>query len=589
MQGNTDLKTASRRKFIKHSGGLLTTSLLGYSACSNTNTAPDTVFYNGNIITVDSNFSIAQAVAIQGDRFCAVGSNEDILRSAGRTTAKVDLGGQTVVPGLIEAHAHPESASLSEIDEPLSNPRTVDECLAWIKQQADSKPDGEWITHPKLFQTRLKELRSPTLEELDSLSPDNPVFLNASYGGTINTACMRACGITHQTDHEGLLRDPLTGRLNGKMLVTAFGLLKRPPRKDYSLQERARALEKMHRLYNKVGFTSTTSGGLRVKDVELYRYLRANGMLTIRVHANIYAAFPFKGKTHEEIRASLETLGQPTGSGDEWIRIGRLKTTIDGGILTGTAYLRQPWGTRAGEVFGVDDPGYRGIPRMTADEFASLVQVGAEAGWAMTAHCTGGGGVDLMLDAYEKVNRTIDVRPLRFSIIHGNFYTPESMVRAQRLNVIADMQPAWFYKDADAMHYILGEERIRTFHPYCSLLEAGVVVSTGSDHMVILDDKESINPYNPWLAMWSMITRTTERGTVIVPEEAITRKQALRCYTMNNAYASFEETLKGSIEPGKLADMAVIDRDFLTCPEEAIQDIQVNMTVVGGKVVYGGV
>ncbi len=591
MQGNTDLQTASRRKFIRHSGGLLTTSFLGYSACTNNDSAPDTVFYNGNIVTADSNFSIKQAAAVKGDRFSAVGSNEDILRRAGRNTAKVDLGGRTVVPGLIEAHAHPESASLSEIDEPLSNPRTVGECLAWVRQQAVRKPAGEWITHPKLFQTRLKELRSPTLEELDAAAPDNPVFLNASYGGTINSAAMRACGITHQTNHSGLLREPLTGRLNGKMLVTAFGLLKRPPRKEYSLQERARALEKIHRLYIGVGITSVTSGGLRVKDVELYRYMRENGILTIRVHVNIYATFPFKGKSHEEIRTSLETLGQPTGSGDEWIRIGRLKTTIDGGILTGTAYLRQPWGTRAGEVFGFDDPGsdYRGIARMTAGEFAGLVQAGAEAGWAMTAHCTGGGGVDLMLDAYEKVNHTIDVRPLRFSIIHGNFYTPESMVRAQRLNVIADMQPAWFYKDADALHYILGEERIRTFHPYRSMLEAGVVVSTGSDHMVILDDKESINPYNPWLAMWSMVTRTTERGTVIVPEEAITREQALRCYTMNNAYASFEETLKGSIEPGKLADMAVIDQDFLTCPEEAIQDIQVIMTVVGGKVVYGGV
>ena len=172
----------------------------------------------------------------------------------------------------------------------------------------------------------------------------------------------------------------------------------------------------------------------------------------------------------------------------------------------------------------------------------------------MTAHCTGGGGVDLMLAAYEKVGRTIDVCPLRFSIIHGNFFTPESMVRAQRLDVIADMQPAWFYKDADAMNYILGDERIRTFHPYRS-----------------------------------MTARTTERGTVIVPEEAITRKQALRCYTMNNARASFEETLKGSIEPGKLADMVVIDRDFLACPEETIQDIRVIMTVVGGEVVFGGV
>ena len=515
-----------------------------------------------------------------------MGSDEDILDLAGRQTEKINLEGRTVVPGLIEAHAHPERASLSEAYGPLPNPRTVDECLIWIKQQAERKPGGEWIIHPKLFPTRLREMRTPTLKELDTAAPENPVFLNASYGGKINAAAMDVSGITQQTEHPGLLRDPITGRLNGKLLYTAFRLLKLPSEKVYSIPERAHALEKMFKLYNNVGFTSVTSGGLRMDDIELYRYMKENGMLSIRVFINIYANFPFKDKTLEEIRKSVEALGPATGSGDEWIRTGSLKTTIDGGILTGTAYLRQPWGPKAGEIFGVGDSGYRGIVRMTSDEFAKLAQAGAEAGWKMTAHCAGGGGVDLMLDAYEKVNHIIDARPLRFSIIHGNFYTPESMRRAKKLNVIADMQPAWFYKDADAMLNILGGERIRTFHPYRSLMKAGVMVSAGSDHMVILDDKNSINPYNPWIAMCSMVTRKTERGTIIMPEEAVTREQALRCYTINNAFASFEEKHKGSVEPGKLADMAVLDQDFLTCPEEAIKDIKVKMTMVGGKVVF---
>jgi predicted amidohydrolase YtcJ len=148
------------------------------------------------------------------------------------------------------------------------------------------------------------------------------------------------------------------------------------------------------------------------------------------------------------------------------------------------------------------------------------------------------------------------------------------------------MQPAWFYKDADAMKYILGEKTIETFHPYRSLIEAGVFVNGGSDHMVKLDANTSINPYNPFLAMYTMVSRTTERGTKILPSEAILREQALRVYTINNAYASFEESLKGSIEQGKLADMVVLTNDLLKCPVDEIKNIKSDLTIMGGKVVY---
>ncbi|MFC1508935.1 amidohydrolase [Candidatus Omnitrophota bacterium] len=586
MKGTNTLKLDTRRKFLTDTSGIITGSFISLQGCSSDKIIPDTIYHNGKILTVDSKFSLAEAVAIRGDRFQAVGSNKDVLNLAGRKTQKINLEGRTVVPGLIEAHAHPERASLSESDGPLANPRTIDECLDWIRQQTKSKQDGEWIIHPKLFMTRLRELRAPTLQELDNVSPKNPVFLNASYGGVINSAAMRACGISKDNDHPGLLRDPVTGKLSGKLINTATRLLKLPSKEEPSRSERIDALRKMFSHYNSVGFTSVTSGSYAYDNVDFYYDMRENRMLTIRVLLNIGARFQYSDKPIEEIRRYIKGLGMVTGQGDEWVKIGALKTSIDGGILTGTAYLREPWGKKAGEMFGVTDPKYRGNVRVTSDEFAKLVQAGAESGWKMTAHCTGGGGVDLMLEAYKKVHQTIDVRPLRFSIIHGNFYTPEAMKKAQKLNVIADMQPAWFYKDADAMLAILGEKRAHTFHPYRSLIDSGVIVSAGSDHMVILDSKNSINPYNPWLLMGSMITRKTERGTVIIPEEAITREEALRCYTINNAYASFEEILKGSIEPGKLADMVIIDRDFLTCPVDAIQDIRVKTTVLGGQVVF---
>jgi predicted amidohydrolase YtcJ len=548
--------------------------------------AVEKIYYNGNVITVDEDFTVAQALAVSRGRFVAVGGDEDILSLACPKTEKIDLHGRTVVPGLIEGHAHPESASLSELERPLANPRTVQKCLDWIAEMVRLKEPGEWIIHPKLFATRLAEMRTPSLAELDSVAPLNPVFLNGGFGGVVNSAALRASGIGESTDNPGVLRDPVSGYVSGKLNYSAFDLLKIPAPAELELAERARALALMFGLYNRAGFTSCTSGATQLADSLLYQYMKEHEMLSVRMFLNVEASFSFKGRPLEEVTREVNSLGVTTGQGDEWIRIGALKTYIDGGILTGTAFMCQGWGERAREIFGISDPDYSGALMLNSDDFYVFARSGAEAGWKIAAHCAGDGGVDLMLDVFERVNKEVPLEPLRCSIIHGNFFTDQAIERAAGLKILADMQPAWFYKDADALLGILGEERMATFHPYRSLIGAGVRVCAGSDHMAILDDSESINPYNPWLAIWSMVSRRTERGTVIAPQEAISRKDALRCYTINNAWASLEENVKGSIEAGKYADMVIIDRDYLKCPEDEIKDIQVEMTMLGGKVVF---
>jgi predicted amidohydrolase YtcJ len=338
-------------------------------------------------------------------------------------------------------------------------------------------------------------------------------------------------------------------------------------------------------LYNQVGITSVCSGLGTNETLNLYKTLRDRGELTTRVYQNMYIPFSTKA-SEEEIFKALNELGYKTGDGDDWVKIGALKTIMDGGILTGTAFLREPWGERSKEIFGITDPGYRGVLNLTKDELVRIITIAAQLGWKFTAHVTGGGGVDTLLAAYREVNQKIPISHHRFSIIHGNFFTPQSMQIMKDLGVYADMQPAWFYKDADLINKVLGIDRIKTFHPYKSLFETGVMVNGGSDHMVKLDSYSSINPYNPFLAIWATITRTTERGSVIIPEEGLTREQALRMYTINNAWASFEENMKGSIEPGKYADLAVLSHDILTCPEEKIKDIKVLLTMVDGRIVY---
>jgi predicted amidohydrolase YtcJ len=463
---------------------------------------------------------------------------------------------------------------------------SIVELLTWIKGQTLKKEKGEWIIFPKFFSTRMKELRQATLAELDSVAPYHPVFLNGSYGGMINSAAIRISGITKKDVNRGVLVNEKTGKPTGFIRGTAFSLLKMSPRKQLTPQDRLKALQTMLKRYNRYGITSLNSGSGDLEQVAMYQDMFKNNQLTTRIYQNIMLQMNSGNITAEKVRDRLKSFKCVTGDGDEWVRIGPLKVILDGGILTGTAYLQEPWGDRARAIFGIEDTTYRGVLNYTREDLLAIVSVANELNWSFTAHSTGGGGVDLLLDVYGEVNKLKPIKDRRFSIIHGNFFSEEAIKKMSELGVYANMQPAWFYKDADAMEYILGEKRIKTFQPYRALFDAGVIVNGGSDHMVKWDANTSINPYNPFLAMWAVVTRTTERGTVIMPSEAITREEALKMYTINNAYASFEESIKGSIEPGKLADMAILTDDILTCPVDQIKKIQSEMTIVGGKIVF---
>ena len=572
------------RKFVLSLVILFILSLIHF-ACKPVPSA-DLMLFNGKIVTADKNFTIADAVAISKDKIVAVGSNNKIRKFTGRQTKIIDLNGKTVVPGLIDAHLHPESASVSELDEEIPYLHSIGELLTWIKGQTLKKAKGEWIVLPKFFSTRMKEMRQPTLAELDSVAPNHPVFLDGSYGGMINSAAMKISGITKKTVNIGIIRDGKTGMLTGFIRGSAFNLLKIPSGKQLTYLESLDALQSMLKRYNRYGITSLYSGSGDPEAVAMYQDLRKKNELTTRIAINIMLPIKSGNITPESVREKLKTFKFVTGDGDEWVRIGRLKIILDGGILTGTAYLQEPWGDKARDIFGIRDSNYRGVLNYTREDLLAIVTAANDLNWSFTAHSTGGGGVDLLLDVYGEVNRLKPIKERRFSIIHGNFFSEEAIKHMSELGVYADMQPAWFYKDANAMEYILGEKRIQMFHPYRSLFDAGVIVNGGSDHMVKWDANSSINPYNPFLAMWTVVTRTTERGTVIIPSEAITREEALKMYTINNAYSTFEESLKGSIEPGKLADMAILTEDFLNCPVDKIKDIESATTILGGKIIY---
>ena len=557
--------------------------MMGFGSASDKPYA-DIIFWNGKIITVDQNFSIAEAIAIRKGKILAVGKNKDILYLRDDSTRVIDLKGHAVVPGLIEGHAHPIDASQSEYFEKIPDLHSISELLEWIKHETSIKKKGEWIIHPKFFITRLSDMRQLTMRELDSVSPENPVFLNGSYGGMVNTKAMDISGIT-SLKHPGIMRDGRTGAATGIIRASAFNLLAIHNNNNLSEDQQLEALKDLLYLYNAVGITSVCSGGGPPEELSIFEKLLERGELTVRVFQNII--FPFDRKASaSQIRDSLKKFGRKTGDGNDWVKVGALKVVIDGGILTGTAYISQGWGKNARDIYGIYDPKYRGELFYSKDELVTLIAVAQESGWKFTAHVTGGGAVDTLLAAYETVNLSKPLTKKRFSIIHGNFYSPESIRKMAAMGIYADMQPAWYYKDADLINKVLGKDMMRTFHPYGSMIEAGITINGGSDHMVKLDPDASINPYNPFLAMWSVITRKTERGTVFNPEQAISRKDALKMYTINNAYASFEEHLKGSIEAGKVADLVILSDDILTCSFEKIREIKPLLTMVNGRVVF---
>jgi predicted amidohydrolase YtcJ len=544
----------------------------------------DIILYNGKVITVDSNFTIAEAIAIKEGKIIAVGSNRQVEDYIGANTEKIDLNNRTVVPGLIDAHAHPVTASQSELAGEIPDIHTIRELLNWISSQTAVKKPGEWIIHPKFFITRMVDMRQLTLKELDSVAPNHPVFLDGSFGGMVNTKALQVSGLLN-SKHAGILRSPETGKISGFIHSSAFSLLTTPATKPLTDDEAVGALHSLFERYNKMGITSIISGGGDTAEYTLYEKLLKRDSLNVRIFHNFL--FHFKpGSTDEQITKTLDDPGIKTGDGNYMLKAGAFKIMLDGGVLTGTAYLREGWGAKAKKVYGINDPNYRGNIFYTEEDLRRIISIALKKGWKISAHVTGGGGVDTLLSAFEKINESSDIKDKRFSIIHGNFFTPSAIDKMAAMKIYADMQAAWYLKDADLLNEVLGRDRIAAFHPYRSMIDKGIIINGGSDHMVKLDANESINPYNPFLAMWSMVTRKTERGTEFNPEQAITREEALKIYTINNAMASFEEKVKGSLERGKFADLAVLSDDILTCAADSIKSTHSVLTMMNGKVVY---
>jgi hypothetical protein len=319
-------------------------------------------------------------------------------------------------------------------------------------------------------------------------------------------------------------------------------------------------------------------------EVELFRRLKDGGQLTCRTFMaiSVDAQAPI-----EAIEARLRQAAlSPLHKYDNLLWLRGAKSYLDGGMLTGSAYMREPWGVS--KVYSIEDPQYRGMLYIQPDKLYRIMREALAQELQFTAHTVGDGAVHAFLDACERIDKSdFPVRDKRPSITHSNFMSLEAVRRMAALGVVANMQPAWLWLDAATLLKQFGPARLAYFQPYKALFEHGAIAGGGSDHMQKIGSLRSINPYNPFLGIWVTLTRRARwMEEPLHPEQAITREQAIRFYTANNANLTFEEKEKGSLENGKLADFIVLDRDILTCPLEEVRDIQVLRTYLGGTRVY---
>jgi predicted amidohydrolase YtcJ len=563
-------------------------SLLFTSAVVNS-AQPELIVHHARVVTVDRGFAIKEALAVTEGKISGVGSSDEVLRLRGPETTVIDAQGAMILPGLMDSHTHPASACMTEFDHTIPDMESIEDVLGYIKNRVKVSQPGDWIEVRQVFITRLREQRYPTKAELDEAAPANPVLFATGPDASLNTLALKLSGIDRDfkvsDGGSGFAeKDPQSGEPTGILRNCTRYVKIKSTKKQATPTDRVERLRQLFVDYNSVGITSIGDRDTSPDEIETYQALKAAGHLTVR--ANLSHHIDSVGST-EKVLAGIEAVARHPlfKNGDDWLRIIGTKTYLDGGMLTGSAYMRQPWGVS--KIYAISDPDYRGVRFIPPDRLVEMVRAVVQNGLQFTAHSVGDGAVHALLDAYAEVDKTLPVRKTRCSISHSNFMSREAVEEAARLGVVLDIQPAWLYLDTRTLTKQFGYDRMRYFQPLHSIFQAGGIAGGGSDHMQKLGSFRSINPYNPFLGMATAISRKAKfyEGR-LHPEEALSREEAIRFYTINNAMVLRCENRVGSLEPGKLADFIIVDTDLLKCPEEKIVDTKVLSTYIGGKLVY---
>ncbi len=524
---------------------------------------PDLVLVNAKVYTSEAAQPGAEAFAVKNSRFIAVGATADVRHLATARTTVIDAQRMTVTPGFIDAHCHP--SGVEELYGVNTNVRTVAELLTAVHKKAQATPPGIWITGFMFDDTKLD--RALTRHDLDEASRDHPIAINHRGGHTswYNSKALELAGITMQTP------DPPDGRffrengeLTGRVAELARGVFQRVGQRERFTPEqerdRARAgMRHMSGLFAAAGLTSVHDAGTSLEHVLAYEDTRSNGELGHRAYMMIRGP---------QIFAGFKAAGIYTGFGDEWIRVGGAKFAADGSASERTMRMSTPY-------VGTND---YGILTMTQEQINDAVEDAHRHNFQVGIHANGDVTIDMVLKAYERVLEKWPDPNRRHRIEHCSLVNPDLVRRIKACGCIPT--PFWTYIHFHGEKWAqYGEEKMRWMMAHRSFLDAGIRVPGASDY--------TPGPFEPLMAIQSMVTRKDYAGRVWGANQKVTVDEALTIATLNGAYASSEETLKGSITPGKLADFVVLEQDPHDVDPDQIKNIRVNRTVVGGKTMYG--
>ena len=523
----------------------------------------DLILYNADIITVNPNQPSAEAIAISGDKIIGVGSNEDIMNLSSAYTKKINVGGKIITPGFIDAHSHPAGAGRSHLRNVDCDLRSIEEIKNAIFERSKKTPKGEWISGFKYDDTKTKEKRYINNIDLDEVSPDHPVIIFHRGGHTayVNSLALKIAGIDEETpDPKGgnIERDLETGNLNGRLLETATYLVEKFIPNQFTRSDYQAGVKLISEMLSKSGITSVTDAGTSVKSLQSFEDSYNSGELKTRVYCMI------RGYAFDEVNDS----GKKTGFGDEWVKIGALKLVCDGSISERTARLSEPY---------IGRPDYYGIIINNEDEIFDQAIKAHLNDWQIAVHANGDVGIDITLKVFERLQKEKKRIDPRFRIEHCTIINKSLVQRIKELEVIPNPFSTYVYFHGEKMKEY-GKERLENMFAVRSFLDAGIPVTQTSDYPP--------GPFEPMMAIQSSVTRTDYTGEVWGPSQKISVEEAIKVATINGAYASYEENIKGSIEIGKLADLTILGQDPRETDPMRIIDIPVERTMVGGKWVY---
>lgn len=533
------------------------------------NAPADLIIRNANIVTVDQRFSTASAAAIRGGRFIAVGSDAEVLGTKGRNTRIIDLHGRTVLPGFDDTHVHLSAGKDLETQVDLTHVRSIRDIKSAIAARARKTKPGDWIVGTRgWWEYQLAEGRLPTRTDLDAAAPNNPVSIPGPHYIILNSLGLRLAGVTRSTPDPqgGQIYKDASGEPTGLLMDNA-GRFARKFMPQPTETQKVAGMKRVLALANSHGLTSAGDPSGSLEDAAMYRRLRDEGQLTVRIDLayDIDPAEPL-----EKVDRELSALPMPGGDPDGMFRADEIgETGLDGAELT--AFLEHDYPAK---------PGYRGLQKVPNEQFRQFAALVAKHGYRLRPHAVGDAAVDEALDAFEFANSQTPIVKRRWMIDHAFLLGPQHYERVKRLGLIINSQYMHNYELGALILKAWKRPLADRSEPYAEWLKNGIMFAGGSDG--------PISYYaEPLLEIYGEVTRGTQWGGRLGPDQGISREEAVRSVTINGAYTTFEEKLKGSIEPGKYADFVILSGNILKVPAGEIRNLKVLATVLGGRTVYG--